>query len=181
MIAKRGLHSLRLCFPKTEKGSYIWDSIIIRIPIFGPLIWKSILTRFLRTLSILLDSGVTVIDALQLAGQAAGNKVVERAINECIDDIKDGKTIHESLAARQIFPDMVIRMVSSGEEAGTLPEMLRKTTTYFEQQVETTVEALSSLIEPVLIVVLGIIVGSIIVAIFLPIFKLGDAVKKGMR
>lgn len=161
----------------TPKGRFLFDKYIIKLPIFGDLIWKSILTRFLRTLSVLLDSGVTVLEAFQLAGQAAANKLLEKSAEECIEDIKDGVTIHEAMESRKIFPSMVIRMVSSGEEAGTLPDMLQKTTVYFEQQVETAVESLSSLIEPILIVILGTIVGTIIIAIFLPIFKLGEAVK----
>ncbi|MBI5788978.1 MAG: type II secretion system F family protein [Candidatus Schekmanbacteria bacterium] len=179
IMAVAGIGFAFWSFIKTKKGAYLLDSLIIKIPIFGPLIWKSILTRFLRTLSILLESGVTVLEAFNLAGQAAGNLYLEKAAKECVVDIRDGRTIHESLETRKIFPAMIIRMVASGEEAGTLPEMLNKVTHYYEQQVETAVDSLSSLIEPILIVVLGTVVGAIIISIFLPIFKLGDAVKGG--
>ncbi len=162
---------------KTVKGRFFWDSVIIKMPVFGPLIWKSTLTRFLSTLSILLDSGVTVLEAFSLAGQASGNLMLEKAAMDCIEDIKDGKTINGAMGDCGIFPNMVLRMISSGEEAGTLPEMLRKVAVYFEQQVDTAVDSLSALIEPLLIVFLGTVVGFIVVAIFLPIFKLGEAVK----
>ncbi len=161
----------------TEKGKYVWDGMILKFPIFGPLMKKAILTRFLRTLSILLQSGVSVLEGFRLAGQASGNKVIERAAYHCMEDVRDGRPINESMAKTKIFPDIVIRMVASGEEAGTMPDMLQKVTVYFEQQVETAVDSLSSLIEPILIVFLGILIGSVVVAIFLPIFNLGGAIK----
>jgi type IV pilus assembly protein PilC len=164
-------------FFNTQRGRYIWDKLIIKIPVFGPLIWKSVVTRFLRTLSILLRSGVSVLEAFRLAGKASAHKVLEKCAYQCMDEIRDGRPIGEAMARTKVFPEIVLRMVSTGEEAGTLPEMLEKVTNYFEQQVEATVDALSSLIEPILIVFLGTIVGAIIVAIFMPIFRLGEAVK----
>jgi type IV pilus assembly protein PilC len=167
-------------FFHTPRGKYLWDKLIIKIPVFGPLIWKSVLTRFMRTLSILLSSGVSVLEAFRLAGKASAHKVLEKSAYQCMDAIRDGKPIGEAMEQTKIFPEILLRMVSTGEEAGTLPDMLEKVTKYFEQQVETTVDSLSSLIEPILIVFLGVIVGAIIISIFMPIFKLGDAVKKGM-
>lgn len=165
----------------TKHGRIIFDTILIKIPGFGPLIFKSIITRFLRTLSILLESGVNVLEALELAAETSGNKVIERAVLKCIDEIREGKGISEAFIKTKVFPDMVIRMISAGEEAGTLPEMLMKVTVYYEQQVETAVEGLSSIIEPLLMVFLGVVIGSVVVAVFLPIFNLGEAVKKGMH
>jgi type IV pilus assembly protein PilC len=164
-------------FFNTQRGRYLWDKLIIKVPVFGDLIWKSVLTRFMRTLSILLSSGISVLEAFRLAGRASAHKVLEKSAYQCMDAIRDGKPIGEAMEQTRIFPEIMLRMVTTGEEAGTLPEMLEKVTAYFEQQVETTVDALSSLIEPILIVFLGVIIGAIIVAIFMPIFKLGEAVK----
>ncbi len=164
-------------FFHTQHGRYLWDKITMTIPVFGPLIWKSVLTRFLQTLSILLRSGISVLEAFRLAGKASDHKVLEKCVYKCMDDIRDGKPISSAMSETKIFPDIVLRMVSSGEEAGTLPDMLEKITNYFEQQVQATVDALSSIIEPFLIVILGVVIGSIIVAIFMPIFKLGEAIK----
>ncbi len=164
-------------FFKTQRGQYIFDKLIIKLPVFGPLIWKTVLTRFMQTLSILLSSGVSVIEALRLAGKASAHKVLEKSAYNCMDEIRDGKAISDAMANTKIFPEIVLRMVSTGEEAGTLPDMLNKVTVYFEQQVEITVDALSTLIEPLLIVFLGTIIGAIIISIFLPIFSMGDAIK----
>jgi type IV pilus assembly protein PilC len=131
----------------------------------------------MQTLSLLLRSGVSVLEAFRLAGKASAHKVLEKSAYQCMDEIRDGKPINEAMAHTGVFPEIILRMVSTGEEAGTMPEMLDKVTMYFEQQVETTVDALASLIEPILIVILGVVIGAIIIAIFMPIFKLGDAVK----
>ncbi len=175
--ALAGIIFVLVKFFSTQRGRYIWDKMIVKFPVFGPLIWKTVLTRFMQTLSILLSSGVSVLEALRLAGKASAHKVLEKSAYQCIDSIRDGSGISEALEATGVFPDIVLRMVSTGEEAGTLPAMLDKVTQYFEQQVETTVDALSSLIEPLLIVFLGTIIGAIIVSIFLPIFRMGDAIK----
>ncbi len=168
-------------FFRTERGSYVWDAMMIKMPLFGPLIFKTVLARFLSTLALLMQSGVSLLEAFQLAGKACGNKVIQKAAYTCMDDIREGRPIFEAMEKVKIFPDIVLRMVSSGEEAGTLPDMLSKVTVYFEEQVEASVESLSSLIEPILILFLGTIIGAIIVSVFLPIFRLGEAVKKGMR
>jgi type IV pilus assembly protein PilC len=161
----------------TERGRYIFDGIIIKIPGFGPLLLKSVLTRFLSTLAILLQSGVNVLEALEIASRTAGNKVVEGAIMSSMEEIRNGMSINEALAMTNRFPEMVLRMISSGEEAGTLPTMLKSTADFYEQQVETAVEGLSSIIEPILMLFLGVVIGSVVVAVFLPIFNLGEAVK----
>jgi type IV pilus assembly protein PilC len=114
---------------------------------------------------------------LELAAKTSGNKVVEAAVMSSIEEIRNGMNINEALAMTKKFPEMVLRMISSGEEAGTLPTMLKSTAEFYEQQVETTVEGLSSIIEPFLMVFLGVVIGSVVVAVFLPIFNLGEAVK----
>lgn len=164
---------------KTERGRYIFDGLIIKIPAFGTLILKSVLTRFLSTLAILLQSGVNVLDSLNLAAKTCGNKVIEKAVMLSIEEIRNGMNINEALAMTKRFPEMVLRMISSGEEAGTLPTMLKSTSEFYEQQVETTVDGLSSIIEPFLMVFLGVIIGGVVIAVFLPIFNLGDALKGG--
>ncbi len=164
---------------KTERGRYIFDGITIKVPAFGPLILKSVLTRFLSTLSILLQSGVNVLDSLNLAAKTCGNKVIEKAVLLSIEEIRNGMNINEALAMTKKFPEMVLRMISSGEEAGTLPAMLKSTSEFYEQQVETTVDGLSSIIEPFLMLFLGVLIGGVVIAVFLPIFSLGDALKGG--
>ena len=161
----------------TEKGRYIFDGFIIKIPAFGTLILKSILARFLSTLAILLQSGVNVLEALELAAKTSGNKVIERAVMDSIEEIRNGMNINEALALTKRFPEMVLRMISCGEEAGTMPTMLQSTAKFYEQQVETIVEGLSSIIEPIMVLFLGVAIGSVVVAVFLPIFNLADAVK----
>jgi len=160
-----------------EKGRWLLDNLKLRIPIFGPLVKKAILARFSRTLSVLVDSGIGILEALILAGNTSGNKVVEQAAKDCVNWIKDGDSISEAIGKTGTFPEMIRQMVATGEQAGTLAHMLGKAADYYEQQVESTVNTLSSLIEPILIVFLGVVVGSIIVAIFYPIFMLGQAIK----
>jgi type IV pilus assembly protein PilC len=162
---------------RTTKGRWIIDNLKLKIPVFGLLIRKVIIARFSRTLAVLVGSGVSILEALSLVAKASGNKVMEEATEECIIRIENGASLSEALGNTGVFPEMVRRMVATGEESGNLATMLRKVADYYEQQVETAVNTLSSSIEPLLILFVGGVVGFIIIAMFYPIFKLGQTIR----
>jgi type IV pilus assembly protein PilC len=166
---------------RTEGGRRLRDGCKLRLPIFGPLIRKAILAKLCRTLSTLLTSNVPVLEALAITAGGAGNCLIEEAIRRTAEEVKDGGTIASALRRSGQFPSMLIQMVVTGEETGKLPELLNKTALYYEQQVDNMVTALSSLLEPILIVVVGGVAGMIIVALYLPIFNLGNAMRGGGR
>ncbi len=160
----------------TERGRLQIDALLLKLPLFGNLFRKVAVARFSRTLSTLISSGVSIIDALTIAAKTAGNSIVERAIYQIRQSVKEGSSIAEPLAKSGIFPYMVIQMVSVGEASGVLEKMLDKVADFFEEEVDMTVDALSQMIEPIMIVFLGGVIGGIIVSLYLPIFKLGSVV-----
>jgi type IV pilus assembly protein PilC len=166
---------------QTSGGGLAVDRLVLRLPIFGSLIRKSVMARVTRTLSLLLQAGIPLIDALETVSQVAGNRVVERALLTSTQQVRDGATLAETLRQTGQFPSMITQLVASGEESGTLPSMLGKAAVYYEQQVDAAVATLSTLIEPVMIVFMGALAGGVIVALYLPIFNLGQAIKGGVR
>lgn len=166
-------------FYRTEKGRKMVDAFMLKTPIFGPLIQKVAVAKFTRTLSTLISSGVPIIDALTITARTAGNKVVEEAVLSTIDSIKEGETIAAPLSQKQVFPPMVVQMIEIGETTGALDAMLTKIADFYDQEVEQAVAALTSLLEPALMVFLGVTVGFMIVAMYLPIFKLAGVVTGG--
>ncbi|MEW5803987.1 MAG: type II secretion system F family protein [bacterium] len=160
---------------QTSQGRYTWDRIKLRIPILGPIMVKSIFTQFSRTLSILLKSGLPVIQSLKIISESTPNVFIEKKVEECSIKIQRGATISEAFSEGSVFPELMLQMITSGEESGTLFAMLSKVADFYQQQVSTTVAALTSILEPVLIVTLGLIIGSIAISIFLPIFRMGGA------
>ena len=158
----------------TEKGNLEIDRFALILPVAGDLIRKVSVAKFSRTLGTLLSSGVPLIDALDICARTSGNKVVERAILNAINAIKEGETIAAPLAREAVFPSMVIQMIDVGESAGALDTMLVKIADFYDEEVDTAVEALTALLEPILMVFLGCIVGFIVVAMYLPIFKMGE-------
>lgn len=157
---------------KTEKGRYQFDELSLKAPIFGILVRKVAISKFTRTLSTLIKSGVPILNALEIVGKTAGNMVVEVAIEKVKNNVREGENIAEPLAKSKIFPLMVTRMVSVGEQAGELEKMLSKIADFYDEQVDTAVKGLTSLIEPLIIAFLGIVIGGIVICMFLPIFKL---------
>lgn len=153
-------------------GRYQWDSMLLRLPVFGPLFRKVAISRFARTLSTLTRSGVPVLAALEIVERTTGNEVVGKVVHASQESIKAGATIAEPMAQGGIFPPMVIRMIEVGERTGALDTLLSKVADFYDQQVESTVKQLTSLIEPLLILLLGIIVGGMVIALFMPIFEL---------
>jgi len=164
-------------FYRTERGKLMVDSLVLKLPVFGPLIQKVAVANFTRTLGTLVSSGVPIIDGLQITARTAGNKVVEGAVLSIISAIKEGQTIAEPLGRQAIFPPMVVQMIEVGENAGALDTMLNKIADFYDQEVDTAVSALTKLMEPVLMVFIGTIIGGMVVAMYLPIFKLAGVVE----
>ncbi|HVR76643.1 MAG TPA: type II secretion system F family protein [Planctomycetota bacterium] len=162
-------------YSRTERGQYFRDWLFLRMPIFGPLFLKVAISRFSRTFATLIQSGVPILGALDIVAQTCGNKLISAAILTASESVRQGETLGEPLAKSKLFPPMVTRMISIGEKTGALESLLEKIADFYDQQVKSTVEALTSLIEPLMIGVMGFLVGGMVMAIFLPIFKMVGA------
>ncbi len=160
----------------TPAGRVTFESFIFRAPLFGDLVQKGSIARVTRTLSTLLSSGVGLIDAIEIAGRTAGNIVIEKSLIKCKDAVMQGKPFAFPLSKDKVFPDMVVQMISVGEQSGTLDTMLSKIADFYDDEVETAVKALSSLVEPLLMVILGGIIAVLVVAMYLPIFSMAGNV-----
>ena len=156
----------------TDAGREVWDRFKLRVPIFGKLVQKTALTRFASTLSALLRSGVPILESLEIVSDTVSNTVMSKAVKEVQTSVKGGEAIHKPLTQHPIFPPMVVQMMAVGEETGALDEMLEKIGLFYEQEVEATVNALTSLLEPMLICVLGGAVGGMVVALYMPMFNI---------
>jgi type IV pilus assembly protein PilC len=165
-------------FIKTKAGREFWDSRRIKLPIFGAIAHKICLARFTRTLASLIRSGVPILEVLQIVSQTVGNVVMEKAIKVAAGDIERGESISAALAKHTIFPNMIIRMISAGEQTGKIDNMLERISDFLDEEIETTLSGLTSLIEPILIVFLGVVVGGMVICMFLPIFKMAEIVGK---
>jgi type IV pilus assembly protein PilC len=163
-------------FIKTPKGRDFWDTKRIKLPIFGPIAHKICLARFTRTLASLVRSGVPILEVLQIVSQTVDNTVLEKAIKTASSDIERGEGISQALGKHPVFPSMVIRMLSAGEQTGNIDNMLERVSDFLDEEIETTLSGLMSLLEPILIVILGIIVGGMVICMYLPIFNLGNIV-----
>ena len=153
-------------------GKYGVDWVKYNMPLFGPIISKTAISRFGRTLGTLMASGVPVLSALSIVKETSGNEVVAKGIQKVHDAVKEGEGIAAPLSATKIFPEIVISMVEVGEETGKLPEMLDKIANTYDEEVDNAVSALTSMIEPLMIVGLAVIVGGIVVALFAPLVKI---------
>jgi type IV pilus assembly protein PilC len=163
-------------FIKTPAGRFFWDSRRIRLPVFGVIAHKICLARFTRTLASLVRSGVPILEVLQIVSQTVGNVVMEKAVQTAASDIERGESISAALAKHPIFPSMIIRMVTAGEQTGKIDNMLERISDFLDEEIETTLSGLTALIEPILIVFLGVVVGGMVICMFLPIFKLPEIV-----
>lgn len=162
---------------QTPAGAAIWDRSMMRLPVFGKLVQKIAMSRFTRTFSALLRSGVPILETMRIVGQSSGNTVIERAVGQAAASIEAGENLAKALGAHAVFPPMLVRMISAGEQTGKVDVMLEKISDFYDEEIEATLSALTSLIEPLLIVVLGVVVGTIVVCMFLPIFKLNQIVQ----
>ncbi|HEX4641118.1 MAG TPA: type II secretion system F family protein [Chthoniobacterales bacterium] len=165
-------------FLRTTRGKQLWDRWKLKLPVFGPLIHKICMSRFARTFAQLIRSGVPILEVLDIVGGASGNHVVETSINGVSDDVEKGDNLSVALSKKTIFPPMMLRMVAAGEATGKIDTMLEKMADFWDEEIEAMLDALTSLIEPMLIVFLGVIVGGIVIAMFLPIFKLNEVVSQ---
>jgi type IV pilus assembly protein PilC len=163
-------------FYKTEKGRWLLDSLSLKAPVFGPLLKKVAVAKFSRTLSTMMSSGVPILEGLSIVSRTSGNKVIEDALLKTRQSISEGRTIAEPLAETGIFPSMVVQMIAVGEATGALDTMLTKIADFYDDEVDTAVDAMTALLEPVMMVFLGGIVGGMIIAMYLPIFKLASVV-----
>jgi len=161
---------------KTENGKVMIDGWLLRMPVIGDLIRKVAVARFAQNMSVLLSSGVPILDGLAITAKTAGNKVVERAVMKCRVSISQGKTVAEPLAESKIFPPMVCQMVAIGENTGSLDTLLKKVAEFYEDEVDNAVANLTALMEPVIMIVLGVVIGGLVISMYLPIFQLGSLV-----
>jgi type IV pilus assembly protein PilC len=166
-------------FINRPDGRVIWDTTKLKLPIFGGLVRKTALSRFSSTLSALLRAGVPVLEALEITRETVGNVVVARGIDSVIAGVKSGEPLAAGLRGHPVFPTMVTHMMSVGEETGALDDMLAKVSGFLDEEIERTVDALTSLLEPLMIVVLGGAVGAMVVCLYLPMFNVDTLVNKG--
>lgn len=179
LLAGIGLAVLFAWFRTSDRGQRIFDAAILKVPIIGSLLRKIVVARFTRTLGTLLNSGVPILDALEICAKTSGNRTVERAINYARKSISEGKDMASPLLETKVFPSMVVEMVGVGEQTGTMDQMLQKIADFYEEEVDVAVGALTSLIEPIMMAFLGVVVGGLIVAMYLPVFEMAGNVDHG--
>ncbi len=167
-----------ILWKKSPAGEKQWHWVLLKVPVFGPLMRKVAISRFARTFATLIQSGVPILGALEIVSVTTGNRIIEDAVTAAKESVKKGETLGEPLGRSGVFPPMVTRMISIGERSGALEQLLEKISEFYDQQVKTTVEALTSLIEPLLIAVMGALVGGIVLSIFLPILKIQEALRR---
>ena len=163
-------------FGKTERVRNVVDPLKLKLPVFGKLFQKLALARFARNLGTLLSSGVPILQSLDIVSQTTGSIVISRALAEVQESVRRGESVAGPLAEHEVFPPMVVQMIASGEETGAIDQMLNKIAQFYDEEVEATTEALTALIEPLMIAFLGGIVGSMIIALYMPIFKVFELI-----
>ena len=163
-------------FYKTEKGRWMMDSALLKAPVFGPVFKKVAVAKFSRTMATMMSSGVPILEGLNIVSKTSGNVVVENALMKTRQSISEGQSIAEPLSETGIFPSMVVQMIAVGEATGALDSMLNKIADFYDDEVDTAVDAMTSLLEPAMMVFLGGIVGGMIIAMYLPIFKMASVV-----
>jgi len=177
LIIGGGVFGVRT-FMRSKRGRVLCDRWKLKLPVFGPLIQKICMSRFSRTFAQLIRSGVPILEVLDIVGGSAGNHVIETSIRSVSSDVEKGDNLSVALSKKKVFPPMLLRMVAAGEATGKIDTMLEKMADFWDEEIEALLDALTSLIEPMLIVFLGVIVGGIVIAMFLPIFKLNEIVSQ---
>jgi type IV pilus assembly protein PilC len=175
-LALGGIVGGWMYYVNTPPGRAFWDAKRIKLPLFGQIAHKICLARFARTMASLVRSGVPILEVLTIVQNTVGNVVMENALKTAAVDIERGEGISTALSKHPVFPTMIIRMLTAGEQTGKIDSMLERVADFLDEEVETSLDGLTSLIEPLLIVFLGVVVGSIVICMFLPIFKLSDLV-----
>lgn len=171
-----GLYTFFYIWKRSAAMQRVMDRLMLRLPIFGEVIRKATIARWSRTLSTMFAAGVPLVEALNSVAGAAGNQVYYEATKNIQNEVSTGSSLVDAMMVTNVFPSMVLQMVSIGEESGSLDAMLSKIADFFEAEVDDAVEALSSLMEPLIMVVLGTLIGGMVVAMYLPIFKMGQVV-----
>jgi type IV pilus assembly protein PilC len=164
-------------FVRSEKGKWIIDVLKLKIPLIGQIVKKVSVSRFARTLGTLLQSGVSLLEALHVTSQSSGNRVFQKQILRMKEMAERGEAMEKSIAGSDLFPELVVQMISVGEETAELPGMLTRTAEFYETEVDAAIEALTSIIEPVIIVVLGIVLGGMMITIYMQIFDLMNVIQ----
>jgi type IV pilus assembly protein PilC len=162
----------------TESGRHSWDAFKLKVPILGALVQKVAISRFARTLSVLSRTGVPVLQALEIVATTAGNSMISDAVADIQGSVKRGESLSRPLEKHEVFPPMVTQMIAVGEETGALDAMLEKVADFYDAEVDDTVNALASLIEPILIVVMGVAVGGILICLYLPMFNIANLIQQ---
>jgi len=162
-------------FFRSKTGRRIFDNLILNVPVFGVVIKNAALSKFARTLATLLNQGIPIAESLDLVSKTSGNIALEESSIKVKNLILDGASIHEAMKKAAMFPSLMLQMVMVGVESGSLPELLDKTANFYEERVDNFVTALTSVIEPIIIVMMGAMIGVVIIALYLPIFNLGKA------
>jgi type IV pilus assembly protein PilC len=173
-----GIVGLKLAV-QTPKGAYARDKFLLKVPVFGVLFKKVALSRFSRTFSTLVKSGVPILGAMEIVSDTAGNRVISAIVDDARDSVRNGESLSLPFGKTDVFPPMVVKMMAIGERSGALDALLEKIAEFYDQQVESEVKGLTSMIEPIMITVMGVIVGGIVLAVFLPIFKLQEKLAGG--
>src|SRR5262245_8281017 len=164
---------------QTPQGALLKDKIVLKVPVFGVLFKKVALSRFSRTFSTLVKSGVPILGAMEIVSDTSGNLVISGIVDQARDSVRNGDSLSEPFGRSPVFPPMVVKMMAIGERSGALDALLEKIAEFYDQQVEAEVKGLTSMIEPIMIAVMGVIVGGIVLAVFLPIFKLQEKLSGG--
>jgi type IV pilus assembly protein PilC len=174
-----GFFFLLSAIRRSEAGKEGIDRLLLKLPVIGPTLRKIVVARFTRTLGTLLASGVPILDAMEICGKTAGNRVVQAGILKARAKISEGHDMSGPLAETNVFPAMVVQMIGVGEQTGAMDQMLQKVADFYEEEVDTAVASMTSLIEPIMMAFLGIVVGGLIIAMYLPIFKLAGNIQGG--
>jgi type IV pilus assembly protein PilC len=172
-----GITVLIMAFLKYEPTRAVFDKAILRAPLFGPLVRKTAVARFTRTLGTMVSSGVPIVDSLEIVAQTSGNMTVQKAILHVRDRISEGQNMVDPLMETGVFPAMVVQMIGVGESTGALDTMLTKIADFYEDEVDVAVDNLTAMIEPLMMVFLGIVIGGMLIAMYLPIFTMADNIK----
>jgi type IV pilus assembly protein PilC len=176
IVAGAAIYAFLYFKKRSRKMREMLDRISLKVPIIGPILNKAAIARYSRTLSTMFAAGVPLVEALESVAGACGNIVYENAVMKMKDEVATGQRLQRAMEARGIFPNMVVQMIAVGEESGSLDTMSGKVATFFEAEVDNAVDAMSSLLEPLIMVILGVLVGGLVIAMYLPIFKMGSVV-----
>jgi len=171
LVVAVGLFFVFRAWTNTVTGRFIWDGAKLRMPVFGSMVRKISLAKFTRTFGTLISAGVPILSALDIVADTAGNEVVSRAVKKARSAIKEGETIAKPLSESPVFPSMLVQMIAVGEETGALDAMLNKIADFYDEEVSTSVDGLTSLIEPLMMASLGVIVGGMVIALYMPMFQ----------